>query len=141
MHGGLSFHQVAELPATLDFAAIDLTGLLPIPWGFLGLLAVKAVAETWPCLVDSLGAALASALCQFTFLRSLHPLLLDASVQKLALVLQLEEPDLTLLQPVVMAAAQAQLGSGPRGSMASRGSSMAISESDSNAGERTLHLP
>lgn len=74
------------------------------------MLAKKAVAETWPCLVCSLEAALASALCQFTFLRSLHRLLLDASVQKLALVLQREEPDLTLLQPVVVvAAAQAQL--------------------------------
>lgn len=112
MHGGLSSHQVAELPAALDFAAIDLTGPLPIPWGFLGLLAKKAVAETWPCLVCSLEAALASALCQFTFLGSLHRLLLDASVQKLALVLQHEEPDLTLLQPVVVAAAQAQLRSG-----------------------------
>lgn len=95
--------------------------------------------------MDSLGAALASARCQFTFLRSLHPLLLDTLVQKLALVLQREEPDLTLLQPVVMTAAQAQLSSAPapdpRGSMASHGSSMAISESDSYAGGRTLHLP
>lgn len=56
LHGGLSSHMVPKLPAALDFAAIDLTGPLPITLA--------------PCsLVHSFGAiALASAQCQFTFL-------------------------------------------------------------------------
>lgn len=98
------------------------------------------MAAAWPCLVLFLGAASASALCQFTFLRNLHPLLLDASVQKLALVLQHEELDLALLQPVVMAAAQAQLGCG-RARLHGFPKGLATSESGSNAGGRTLHLP
>ena len=75
---------------------------------------VETVAEVWPCLVLTLEAsapaspttrALALALRQFTFVAFTH-LLLDVlpSVQKLALVLQPEEPDLALLQPLVMAA-------------------------------------
>ncbi|KAF5918092.1 uncharacterized protein C17orf113 homolog [Diceros bicornis minor] len=124
LHGGPSSHMVPELRTALDLAAIDLAGPRPVPWASL-LPVVEAVAEAWPCLVSALEAsapvsptarALALALRQFTFVAFTH-LLLDAlpSVQKLALVLQSEEPDLALLQPLVMAAAvslQAQRGSG-----------------------------
>ena len=86
---------------------------------------MEAVAEAWPCLVPTLEAsapasptarALALALRQFTFVAFTH-LLLDTlpCMQKLALVLQPEDPDLALLQPLVMAAAasfQAQRSSG-----------------------------
>ena len=44
LHGGLSSHMVPKFPAVLDFAAIDLTGPLPIPWGSLWLV-VKAVSD------------------------------------------------------------------------------------------------
>ncbi|XP_077020491.1 uncharacterized protein C17orf113 homolog [Tamandua tetradactyla] len=124
LHGGPSSHMVPELRAALDLAAIDLAGPRPVPWASV-LPVVKAVAEAWPHLVPTLEAAaaasptagaLALALRQFTFVAFTH-LLLDTlpSVQKLALVLQPEEPDLALLQPVVMAAAaslQAQRSSG-----------------------------
>ncbi|KAG3268931.1 hypothetical protein H1C71_021863 [Ictidomys tridecemlineatus] len=124
LHGGPSSHMVPELRAALDFAAIDLAGPRPVPWASL-LPVVEAVAEAWPCLVSTLeaaalasptAAALALALRQFTFVAFTH-LLLDAlpSVQKLTLILQPEEPDLALLQPMVMAAAaslQAQRCSG-----------------------------
>ncbi|XP_072795424.1 uncharacterized protein C17orf113 homolog [Vicugna pacos] len=124
LHGGPSSHVVPELRAALDLAAIDLAGPRPVPWASL-LPVVEAVAEAWPCLVPTLEAsapasptarALALALRQFTFVAFTH-LLLDAlpSVQKLNLVLQPEEPDLALLQPLVMAAAaslQAQRHSG-----------------------------
>lgn len=124
LHGGPSSHMVPELRAALDLAAIDLAGPRPVPWASL-LPVVEAVAEAWPCLVSTLeatapasptAAALALALRQFTFVAFTH-LLLDAlpAVQKLALILQPEEPDLALLQPLVMAAAaslQAQRGSG-----------------------------
>ncbi|KAM6164664.1 uncharacterized protein C17orf113 homolog [Rhynchocyon petersi] len=124
LHGGPSSHMVPELRAALDLAAIDLAGPRPVPWASV-LPVVEAVAEAWPRLVPTLEAAaptsptagaLALALRQFTFVAFTH-LLLDAlpSVQKLALVLQPEEPDLALLQPLVMAAAaslQAQRGSG-----------------------------
>lgn len=114
LHGGPSSHMVPELRAALDLAAIDLAGPRPVPWASL-LPIVEAVAEAWPCLVPILEAsapasptarALALALRQFTFVAFTH-LLLDTlpSVQKLALVLQPEEPDLALLQPLVMAAA------------------------------------
>ncbi|EPY82315.1 hypothetical protein CB1_000663007 [Camelus ferus] len=127
LHGGPSSHVVPELRAALDLAAIDLAGPRPVPWASL-LPVVEAVAEAWPCLVPTLEAsapasptarALALALRQFTFVAFTH-LLLDAlpSMQKLNLVLQPEEPDLALLQPLVMAAAaslQAQrLGGGAR---------------------------
>ncbi|XP_010841410.1 PREDICTED: uncharacterized protein LOC104990790 [Bison bison bison] len=113
LHGGPSSHVVPELRAALDLAAIDLAGPRPVPWASL-LPVVEAVAEAWPCLVLTLEAsapaspttrALALALRQFTFVAFTH-LLLDVlpSVQKLALVLQPEEPDLALLQPLVMAA-------------------------------------
>ncbi|XP_030618051.1 transmembrane protein C17orf113 isoform X2 [Delphinapterus leucas] len=129
LHGGPSSHVVPELRAALDLAAIDLAGPRPVPWASL-LPVVEAVAEAWPCLVPTLEAsapaspttrALALALRQFTFVAFTH-LLLDAlpSVQKLALVLQPEEPDLALLQPLVTAAAaslQAQRSSaGPASS-------------------------
>ncbi|KAB0397682.1 hypothetical protein E2I00_019131 [Balaenoptera physalus] len=129
LHGGPSSHVLPELRAALDLAAIDLAGPRPVPWASL-LPVVEAVAEAWPCLVPTLEAsapaspttrALALALRQFTFVAFTH-LLLDAlpSVQKLALVLQPEEPDLALLQPLVMAAAaslQAQRSSaGPASS-------------------------
>uniref|UniRef100_A0A8D0XV40 C17orf113 probable zinc finger domain-containing protein n=1 Tax=Sus scrofa TaxID=9823 RepID=A0A8D0XV40_PIG len=124
LHGGPTSHVVPELRAALDLAAIDLAGPRPVPWASL-LPVVEAVAEAWPCLVLTLEAsapasptarALALALRQFTFVAFTH-LLLDAlpSVQKLTLVLQAEEPDLALLQPLVMAAAaslQAQRSSG-----------------------------
>nr|XP_051680954.1 uncharacterized protein C17orf113 isoform X1 [Oryctolagus cuniculus]XP_051680955.1 uncharacterized protein C17orf113 isoform X1 [Oryctolagus cuniculus] len=124
LHGGPSSHVVPELRAALDLAAIDWAGPRPVPWASL-LPVVEAVAEIWPCLVSTLEAAapasptagaLALALRQFTFVAFTH-LLLDAlpSVQKLAFVLQPEEPDLALLKPLVMAAAaslQAQRGSG-----------------------------
>ncbi|XP_067572356.1 zinc finger protein 385C isoform X3 [Pseudorca crassidens] len=129
LHGGPSSHVVPELRAALDLAAIDLAGPRPVPWASQ-LPVVEAVAEAWPCLVPTLEAsapaspttrALALALRQFTFVAFTH-LLLDAlpSVQKLALVLQPEEPDLALLQPLVTAAAaslQAQRSSaGPASS-------------------------
>ncbi|XP_010328916.1 uncharacterized protein C17orf113 homolog [Saimiri boliviensis] len=124
LHGGPSSHSVPELRAALDLAAIDLAGPRPVPWASL-LPVVEAVAEAWPGLVPTLEAAalaspvagsLALALRQFTFVAFTH-LLLDAlpSVQKLSLVMQAEEPDLALLQPLVMAAAaslQAQRGAG-----------------------------
>uniref|UniRef100_H0XSL8 Uncharacterized protein n=1 Tax=Otolemur garnettii TaxID=30611 RepID=H0XSL8_OTOGA len=124
LHGGPSSHMVPELRAALDLAAIDLAGPQLVPWASL-LPVVETVAEAWPSLVPTLevaasasptAGALALALRQFTFMAFTH-LLLDAlpSVQKLALVLQAEEPDLALLQPLVMAAAsslQAQCGSG-----------------------------
>uniref|UniRef100_A0A8D2AJ58 Chromosome 17 open reading frame 113 n=1 Tax=Sciurus vulgaris TaxID=55149 RepID=A0A8D2AJ58_SCIVU len=124
LHSGPSSHMVPELRAALDLAAIDLAGPRPVPWASL-LPVMEAVAEAWPCLVAALeaagpasptAAALALALRQFTFVAFTH-LLLDAlpSVQKLALILQPEEPDLALLQPLVMAAAaslQAQRRSG-----------------------------
>ncbi|XP_062968543.1 uncharacterized protein C17orf113-like isoform X1 [Cynocephalus volans] len=124
LHSGPSSHKFPELRAALDLAASDLAGPRSVPWASL-LPVVEAVAEAWPCLVSTLEAAvpasptagaLALALRQFTFVAFTH-LLLDAlpSVQKLALVLQPEEPDLALLQPLVMAAAaslQAQRGSG-----------------------------
>lgn len=114
LHGAPSPHMVPELRAALDLAAIDLAGPRPVPWASL-LPIVEAVAEAWPCLVPTLEAsapasptarALALALRQFTFVAFTH-LLLDTlpSVQKLALVLQPEEPDLALLQTLVMAAA------------------------------------
>ncbi|XP_049492051.1 uncharacterized protein C17orf113 homolog [Panthera uncia] len=114
LHGGPSSHMVPELRAALDLAAIDLAGPRPVPWASL-LPIVEAVAEAWPCLVPTLEAsapasptarALALALRQFTFVAFTH-LLLDTlpSMQKLTLVLQPEEPDLALLQPLVMAAA------------------------------------
>lgn len=114
LHGGPSSHMVPELRAALDLAAIDLAGSRSVPWASL-LPVVEAVAEAWPCLVPTLEAsapasptarALALALRQFTFVAFTH-LLLDTLpfVQKLALVLQPEEPDLALLQPLVMAAA------------------------------------
>ncbi|KAM9596829.1 uncharacterized protein C17orf113 homolog [Trichechus inunguis] len=124
LHGGPSSHMVPELRAALDLAAIDLAGPRPVPWASV-LPIVEAVAEAWPRLVPTLEAAapasptagtLALALRQFTFVAFTH-LLLDTlpSVQKLALVLQPEEPDLALLQPLVMATAaslQAQRCSG-----------------------------
>ncbi|XP_037666116.1 transmembrane protein C17orf113 homolog isoform X2 [Choloepus didactylus] len=124
LHGGPGSHMVPELRAALDLAAIDLAGPRPVPWASM-LPVVEAVAEAWPRLVPTLEAAapasptagaLALALRQFTFVAFTH-LLLDAlpSVHKLALVLQPEEPDLALLQPLVMAAAaslQAQHSSG-----------------------------
>ncbi|XP_049715018.1 transmembrane protein C17orf113 isoform X1 [Elephas maximus indicus] len=124
LHGGPSSHMVPELRAALDLAAIDLAGPRTVPWAS-ALPIVEAVAEAWPRLVPTLEAAapasptagaLALALRQFTFMAFTH-LLLDAlpSVQKLALVLQPEEPDLALLQPLVMATAaslQAQRSSG-----------------------------
>ncbi|XP_019522610.1 PREDICTED: uncharacterized protein LOC109395764 [Hipposideros armiger] len=123
LHGGPSSHMVPELRAALDLAAIDLAGSRSVPWASL-LPVVEAVAEAWPCLVPTLEAsapasptarALALALRQFTFVAFTH-LLLDTLpfVQKVALVLQPEEPDLALLQPLVMAAAasfQTQRGS------------------------------
>ncbi|XP_036875659.2 uncharacterized protein C17orf113 homolog [Manis javanica] len=124
LHSGPGSHMVPELRAALDLAAIDLAGPRPVPWASL-LPIVEAVAEAWPCLVPTLetsapasptARALALALRQFTFVAFTH-LLLDTlpSMQKLALVLQPEEPDLALLQPLVMAAAaslQAQRRSG-----------------------------
>ncbi|XP_027630575.1 transmembrane protein C17orf113 homolog [Tupaia chinensis] len=124
LHSGPSFHMVPELRAALELAAIDLAVPRPVPWASL-LPVVEAVADAWPCLVLALEAAasaspmagvLALALRQFTFVAFTH-LLLDAlpSVQKLALVVQPEEPDLALLQPLVMTAAaslQAQHRSG-----------------------------
>ncbi|XP_070251320.1 uncharacterized protein C17orf113 homolog [Myotis yumanensis] len=124
LHAGPSSHMVPELRAALDLAAIDLAGPRPVPWASL-LPVVEAVAEAWPCLVPTLEAsapasptarALALALRQFTFVAFTH-LLLDTlpCVQKLALVLQPEDPHLALLQPLVMAAAaslQAQRSSG-----------------------------
>nr|XP_035925052.1 transmembrane protein C17orf113 isoform X3 [Halichoerus grypus] len=124
LHGGPSSHTVPELRAALDLAAVDLAGPRPVPWASL-LPIVEAVAEAWPCLVPTLEAsapasptarALALALRQFTFVAFTY-LLLDTlpTVQKLALVLQPEEPDLALLQPLVMGAAaslQAQRISG-----------------------------
>ncbi|XP_030744112.1 transmembrane protein C17orf113 homolog [Echinops telfairi] len=124
LYSGPSAHMVPELRAALDLAAIDLAGPRPVPWALV-LPAVEAVAEAWPHLVPTLEATasvsptagpLALALRQFTFVAFTH-LLLDAlpSVQKLALVLQPEEPDLALLQPLVMAATaalQAQRSSG-----------------------------
>ncbi|XP_048221093.1 transmembrane protein C17orf113 homolog [Perognathus longimembris pacificus] len=124
LHGGPSSHMVPELRAALDLAAVDLAGPRPVPWASL-LPVVEAIAEAWPCLVPTLEATapasptagvLALALRQFTFVAFTH-LLLDAlpSVQKLTLVLQSEEPDLALLQPLVMAAMasiQGQHGSG-----------------------------
>ncbi|XP_037350636.1 uncharacterized protein C17orf113 homolog [Talpa occidentalis] len=124
LHGGPSSHMVPELREALDLAAIDLTGPRPVPWASL-LPVVEAVAQVWPCLVPTLEAsapaspttrALALALRQFTFVAFTY-LLLDALplVQKLALLLQSEEPDLGLLQPLVMAAAaslQTQRSSG-----------------------------
>ncbi|XP_066111513.1 uncharacterized protein C17orf113 homolog [Saccopteryx bilineata] len=114
LHGGPSSHMVPELRAALDFAAIDLAGPRPVPWASL-LPVVEAVAAAWPCLVPTLEAsspasptarALALTLRQFTFVAFTH-LLLDTlpCIQKLALVLQTEDPDLALLQPLVMAAA------------------------------------
>jgi hypothetical protein len=75
------------------------------------VLTLEAAAPASPT-----AGALALALCQFTFVAFTH-LLLDAlpSMQKLALVLQQEEPDLALVQPLVMAATaslQAQRGLG-----------------------------
>ncbi|KAM7068269.1 zinc finger protein 385C isoform 2-T2 [Molossus nigricans] len=124
LHGGPCSHMVPELRAALDLAAIDLAGPRPVSWASL-LPVVEAVAEAWPCLVPLLEAsapasptarALALALRQFTFVAFTH-LLLDTlpCMQKLALVLQPEDPDLALLQPLVMAAAaslQAQRNSG-----------------------------
>lgn len=124
LHGGPSCHTVPVLRAALDLAAIDLAGPRPVPWASLPPV-VEAVAEAWPCLVPTLEAsapasptarALALALRQFTFVAFTH-LLLDTlpCMQKLALVLQPEDPDLALLQPLVMAAAaslQAQRSSG-----------------------------
>ncbi|KAM8816987.1 LOW QUALITY PROTEIN: uncharacterized protein C17orf113 homolog [Rhynchonycteris naso] len=127
LHSGPSSHMVPELPAALDLAAINLAGPWPVPWASL-LRVVEAVAEAWPCLVPTLEApvpasptirALALTLRQFTFVAFTH-LLLDTlpCIQKLALVLQTEDPDLALLQPLVMAAAaslQAQQSSGGTG--------------------------
>ncbi|KAM5307351.1 uncharacterized protein C17orf113 homolog [Glossophaga mutica] len=124
LHGGPSCHVVPALQAALDLAAIDLAGPRPVPWASL-LPVVEAVAEAWPCLVPTLEAsapasptarALALALRQFTFVAFTY-LLLDTlpCMQKLALVLQPEDPDLALLQPLVTAAAaslQAQQSSG-----------------------------
>ncbi|KAM5272680.1 LOW QUALITY PROTEIN: uncharacterized protein C17orf113 homolog [Ctenodactylus gundi] len=114
LHGGPCSHMVPELQAELDFAAIDLAGPWPVPWASL-LPVAEAVAEAWPCLVPTLEAAVSAspmaallglAPRQFTFVAFTH-LLLDAlpSIQKLALVLRPEEPDLALMQPLVMAAA------------------------------------
>ncbi|XP_006833762.1 PREDICTED: uncharacterized protein LOC102814878 [Chrysochloris asiatica] len=124
LYSGPSSHMVPELRAALDLAAIDLAGPRPVSWASV-LPVVDAVAEAWPRLVPTLEAAasssptagaLALALRQFTFVAFTH-MLLDTlpSVQKLALVLQPEEPDLALLQPLVMAATaslQAQRSSG-----------------------------
>lgn len=128
LHRGLSFHMVPKLPAALDFATIDVTGPLPNNLGFqfLGALLWSHSPSLGPVPVH-----LPTNILPLT-------ILLDASVQKLALVLQHEEPDLALVQPVVMAAAQAQLSSGrarPHGFP----KELAISESDSKALGRTLH--
>lgn len=93
-----------------------------MPWASL-LPMVETVTEVWSGLVPTLEVAalvfptvgaLALALYQFTF-RAFTHLLLDVlpSVQKLALVLQPEEPDLTLLQLLVSAAIASKLSATP----------------------------
>ncbi|XP_060059478.1 uncharacterized protein C17orf113 homolog [Erinaceus europaeus] len=114
LHAGSRYHMVPELQAALDLAAVDLTRPLPVPWASL-LPIVEAVVQAWPSLVPTLEAsapaspmarALSLAIRQFTFMAFSH-LLLDTLplVQKLAHFVHTKEPDLALLQPLVMATA------------------------------------
>lgn len=132
--------SVPKLPATLDFEAIDLTG--PLPRGLpvackssgRGLALLGALFGSHiPCLIG-LGPVPVHL--------PMKPSLTAAGRYgaEAYLVLQHEEPDLILLQRVVLSAPQAQLLSGrARRSKASRMNGRSPSPTPARAGKRRTY--